>query len=47
MCSAGAQGRNRLHVVIVGDPAVITDQLAGVQGMQAEVVNADGAEVAA
>jgi zinc protease len=38
---------DQLHIVIVGDPAVITDQLAGVQGTQVEVVNADGAEVAA
>jgi zinc protease len=38
---------DRMHIVIVGDPAVITDQLTGIQGMQVEVVNADGAEVAA
>ncbi len=38
---------DRLHIVIVGDPAVITDQLTGVQGMPVDVVNADGAEVAA
>jgi zinc protease len=38
---------DRLHIVIVGDPAVIAEQLAGVQGMPVDVVNADGAEVAA
>jgi zinc protease len=38
---------DQLHIVIVGDPVVITDQLAGVQDTQVEVVNADGAEVAA
>jgi zinc protease len=38
---------DRLHIVVVGDPAVITAQLTGLQGMQVDVVNADGAEVAA
>jgi zinc protease len=37
----------RLHIVIVGDPVVIADQLTGLRGMQVDLVNADGAEVAA
>jgi zinc protease len=38
---------DRLHIVIVGDPTVIAEQLTGIQRMQVDVVNADGAEVAA
>jgi len=38
---------DRLHIVIVGDPAVIEDQTTGVHDARVEVVNADGAEVAA
>ncbi|HEX7981610.1 MAG TPA: pitrilysin family protein, partial [Gemmatimonadaceae bacterium] len=38
---------DRLHIVIVGDPVVITDQLAGIHGAHVDVVNPDGAEVAA
>jgi zinc protease len=38
---------DRLHIVVVGDPGVIVTQLTEVHGMPIEVVNADGAEVAA
>jgi zinc protease len=38
---------DRLHIVVVGDPAVIEGQLTGVHDARVEVVNADGAEVAA
>jgi len=38
---------DRLHIVVVGDPAVIEGQLAEVHDARVEVVNADGAEVAA
>ena len=38
---------DRLHVVVVGDPNVITAPLAAVHGMPVDVISADGAEVAA
>jgi zinc protease len=38
---------DRLHIVVVGDPAVITVPLTEVHGTAVEVVNADGVEVAA
>ena len=38
---------DRLHLVVVGDPNVIAAQLTEIHGAPLDVVNADGAEVAA
>src|SRR4051812_16909942 len=38
---------DQLHIVVVGDPSVIAAQLTEVSGTPIEVVNPDGAEVAA
>jgi zinc protease len=38
---------DRLHIVVVGDPSVISTQLREIHGAPLDVVNPDGAEVAA
>ena len=35
----------RLRIVVVGDPAIIAEQIEGVTGMSAEIVASDGTEV--
>jgi len=38
---------DQLRIVVVGDPAVVAEQIESVTGMAAEVVTSDGAEVSA
>jgi zinc protease len=38
---------DQLRIVVVGDPAIVAEQIASVTGMAAEVVTSDGTEVSA
>jgi zinc protease len=38
---------DRLRIVVVGDPAIVVDQIASFTGMTAEIVTSDGTEVPA